>query len=394
MREPVWRRRRERWLLDLSSASHGERVSRPRRDGGAACRLRRGVAVTTVLGIFAHGCAARTTSTGALERLDTATCRAYLTDERDPDSIRQAALRSLAYLARLPPETTRAWGEKQIAASDLRRAIDIALEVLQGNRADWTRSLCERLNLYALHDAPALLTGYYQPVLAARRRTTGSFRYPLYGVPRDLAAPYYTRQQIDAGALAGKAEVIAWLNDPVDAFFLQVQGSGILELEDGSRAHVGYAASNGRPYRSIGKLLIEQGKLEVGQASMQGIKAYLRRHPAEQAPVLQANERYIFFRVVPAGPIGSIGVILTDGRSIAADASVYPAGAMGVLATSADRTGSVPRSRIVLIQDAGAAIAGPGRFDLFVGTGAEAGAVAGRIKTQARFAVLLPAGVL
>lgn len=329
-----------------------------------------------------------------IQRLHEATCRALLAEERDLDSIRRAALHSRAYFSRLPAGSTHPFGSQAIPVADLQRAVEVILEVSTKNRTDWTRSICRRLSLYGIPRTPALLTGYYQPVLAARTRAAGAFRHPLYGLPSDLTNPYYTRRQIEAGAIAGKAPVLAWLNDPVDAFFLQIQGAGILQLPDGMRLHVGYAGSNGRAYRSIGKLLIEQGKLKPGQASMERIKDYLHRHPEELDSVLQANERYIFFRTVRSGPIGSIGELLTAGRSIAADAAVYPAGALGFLTTrGVQGAPPVPHSRVVAIQDAGAAITGPGRFDLFVGTGAEAGAAAGRMKTHARFYLLLPAGV-
>lgn len=357
--------------------------------------LRLVLALLCTIGVASEATIANAGEPGPVERLSKGTCRAFLAGESDLDSIRQAALRSRAYFDRLPAGSKQKFARRTIAVEDLRRAVDLVLDVPAGDGAVWARSICERLSLYGMGKTPALLTGYYQPVLAARRRAVGSFRHPLYGLPSDLTTPYYSRREIESGAIAGKAPVLAWLNDPVDAFFLQIQGSGILQLENGARLHVGYAGSNGRPYRSVGRLLIEQGKLKPGQASMEGIKDYLHRHPEELGPVLQANERYIFFRTVNSGPIGSIGAVLTAGRSIAADASAYPAGALGFLATLGVRgTPPLPHSRVVAIQDAGAAITGPGRFDLFVGTGPEAGALAGRMKTPVRFYLLLPAGVL
>src|SRR5262249_45446174 len=140
--------------------------------------------------------------------------------------------------------------------------------------------------------------------------------------------PYYSRAEIDAGALAGRGYEIAWLDDPVEAFFLHVQGSALLRFDDGVHMQISYSSSNGRPYTSIGRLLIEQGKMAREAVTLATLKQYLRTHADEQPILMAANERYIFFRTVVAGPIGSIGVPLTAGRSVAADPTVYPAGVL------------------------------------------------------------------
>jgi membrane-bound lytic murein transglycosylase A len=249
---------------------------------------------------------------------------------------------------------------------------------------------------------PDLFTGYHEPLLFGSRTRTARFRYPLYRRPDDLVevdamtstagggkqfgrlangqvAPYFSREDIDAkGVLNGKRYELLWVDDPVSLFFLHIQGSGQVMLPDGSRVRVGYAASNGRPYRSIGKVLLEQGKLGPGEATTQAIRRYLQAHPDEQNALLFANPRYIFFQFVSTeGPRGSLGVPLTPGRSVATDPSLYPAGALSFIRTkkpTVDAGGQVSWkafSRFVLLQDTGAAITGWRRADLFWGADAE-----------------------
>ena len=269
----------------------------------------------------------------------------------------------------------------------------------------------------------ALFTGYYEPVLAARRKSEGGFLYPLYRRPDDLIeirlgdfdaewsgvtiwgrvadgklAPYYTRREIDReGALAGRGLEIAWLDDPIARYFLQVQGSGVLRWGDGSLAHVGFAGSNGRPYTSIGRLLADEGALGAARATAPGIQAYLRAHPERRDEVLFQNERYVFFGEVVDGPVGRLGVKLTEGRSIAVDASLYPLGWLAYVETNApvvDSSGSTsgyrPLRRLVLTQDTGAAITGPGRVDVFFGTGERRGLEAGSMSERGELYLLTP----
>ncbi len=269
----------------------------------------------------------------------------------------------------------------------------------------------------------ALFTGYYEPVLAARRKPAGEFLYPLYRRPDDLLeirlgdfdpdwagvtiwgrvadgklAPYYTRREIDQlRALAGQGLEIAWLDDPVARYFLQVQGSGVLRWEDGSLAHVGFAGSNGKPYTSIGRLLADEGALGTERATAPGIQAYLRAHPERRDEVLFRNERYVFFAEVVDGPVGRLGVKLTEGRSIAVDASLYPLGWLAYVETNApvvDSSGSTsgyrPLRRHVLTQATGAAITGPGRVDVFFGTGERRGLEAGSMSERGALYLLTP----
>ena len=269
----------------------------------------------------------------------------------------------------------------------------------------------------------ALFTGYYEPVLAARRRPEAGFVYPLYRRPRDLLeirlgefdpawvdvtiwgrvadgklAPYYTRRQIDGdGALTGRGLELAWLDDPVARYFLQVQGSGVLRWKDGSLAHVGFAGSNGKPYTSIGRVLADEGALGPERATSPLIQAYLRAHPERRNDLLFRNERYVFFAEAADGPVGRLGVKLTDGRSIAVDPAFYPLGWLAYVETTAPvvdpsgkATGTRPLRRLTLMQDSGAAITGPGRADVFFGTGEPSGLEAGSMSERGELYLLTP----
>jgi membrane-bound lytic murein transglycosylase A len=212
--------------------------------------------------------------------------------------------------------------------------------------------------------------------------------------------PYYPRAEIERGlpALAGKA--LLWVDDPVDLFFLQIQGSGRVRLATGELVRVGYADQNGQPYKSIGRYLVEQGELKLEDASMQGIKAWGAAHPAKLGALLDQNPSYVFFRELPSsaatgngsdadGPVGALGVALTPERSIAVDPRYIPLGAPVFLATT--WPGSTQAlARLVLAQDRGGAIHGAVRADYFWGFGDAAGAHAGRMRQSARMWVLLP----
>ncbi|HEX5464528.1 MAG TPA: MltA domain-containing protein, partial [Burkholderiales bacterium] len=206
--------------------------------------------------------------------------------------------------------------------------------------------------------------------------------------------PYYNRAGIEQGNgdLNGKA--VAWVDNAIDLFFLQIQGSGQINLNTGGRIRVGYADQNGYPYSSVGRYLVKRGDLTLSNASMQGIKTWARKHPRQLNAVLNHNESYVFFRELPitlAGPLGALGVPLTARHSIAVDRRYVPLGSPVYLATTwpdSDR----PLQELTLAQDTGGAISGPLRADFFWGSGAKAGADAGRMKQQGRFWVLLPNG--
>ncbi|MCL5059382.1 MAG: murein transglycosylase A [Candidatus Thermoplasmatota archaeon] len=264
-----------------------------------------------------------------------------------------------------------------------------------------------------------MVTGYYEPLLKGDRVRTDRARFPLYAAPDDLVTvdlasvypelknlrlrgrlvgnkllPYPARKEIEAAANGNgfKGKPIAWAEDPVDLFFLQIQGSGRIELPDRSHMRVGYADHNGHPYQSIGKLLVERGELKPEQASMQGIKDWGARNPDKLPELLAGNPSYVFFRELPnglAGPLGALGVPLTGGRSIAVDPRFIPLGAPVFLATTHPDS-PLPLNRLVMAQDSGGAIRGGVRADFFWGFGNAAGELAGRMKQRGRMWVLLP----
>ncbi|MEN9704211.1 MAG: hypothetical protein RLZZ393_90 [Pseudomonadota bacterium] len=265
-----------------------------------------------------------------------------------------------------------------------------------------------------------LVTGYYEPMLNGARRPGGRFRTPLYGVPDDLLTvelselyptlkgervrgrlqgrkvlPYYDRSSIDAApSVQGKA--LLWTDDAVDAFFLQVQGSGRVKLTDGSVVRLAYADQNGQPYKAIGRYLVQKGDLTVEQATAQGLRDWLAAHPARLKEVLDANPSVVFFReeALPdpsVGPKGALGVPLTAGRSIAIDPRNLPLGAPVFLATTAPGS-DAPLRRLVMAQDTGGAIRGVVRADFFFGLGHEAGLQAGAMRQQGRMWLLWPKG--
>lgn len=266
-----------------------------------------------------------------------------------------------------------------------------------------------------------MITGYYEPLLKGSRKPTGPGRYAVLGVPDDLltidlselypdlknyrlrgrllgnkVVPYWSRAELMAREDSLKARTLLWVDDPIELFFLQIQGSGRVRLPDGSIVRLGYADQNGHPYQSIGRVLIERGELKPEQASMQGIQAWARANPAKVNDLLNANPSYVFFRELdlPAseGPIGALGVPLTPERSIAIDPRSTPLGAPVFLAASHPNS-SKPLRRLVLAQDTGGAIKGVVRADYFWGYGAEAGALAGRMKQTGQMWVLLPPGL-
>lgn len=264
-----------------------------------------------------------------------------------------------------------------------------------------------------------LITGYYEPKLRGSRTRTARFRYPLYAVPDDLlvidlealypqlkdlrlrgrlegrrVVPYHDRAGIDGGKAPLQGRELFWVDDAVELFFLQVQGSGRIELPDGSLVKVGYADQNGHPYVSIGRKLVEMGELKLEEASMQGIKEWAARNPAKLGALLAQNPSYVFFRELPDGlsaPLGALGVPLTEGYSIAVDPRTIPLGAPVFLATTFPNS-SEPLNRLMLAQDTGGAIKGAVRADFFWGFGEEAGAQAGRMKQGGRMWVLFPKG--
>lgn len=240
----------------------------------------------------------------------------------------------------------------------------------------------------------ALFTGYFEPELDGSLRPDARYRYPLYAMPPEArgASQFLTRRQIEeGGALAGRGLEIVWVDDPVELFFLQVQGSGRVRLPDGRTIRVGYGGSNGHNYRSIGVELVRRGIYKPHQVSAQVIKNWVRRNPAEGQELLWHNPSYVFFREVsevPAdrGPLGAMNRSITTMRTVAVDPSFVPLGAP----VWVEKEGQNPIRRLMIAQDTGSAIKGAQRADIFFGTGDQAGRAAGRLRDPGRMMVLLP----
>ncbi|PLX48416.1 MAG: transglycosylase [Desulfobulbaceae bacterium] len=327
-----------------------------------------------------------------------ASARAAITDDLNYAGLVTALAESRRYYDGRPEQTYTVCGE-QLSAAELSRAYGRLSHHLQ--TAD-TASLAAYLtaNFRLCHPTSMLVTGYYSPVLAGSRQPSATYRFPIYAPPSEAELRRRSRAEIDASTDM-QEYTLAYLADPLDLFFLHVQGSGIIELPDNSRLLVSYAADNGRPYSSIGALLIRTGKLSRPEVSLSTIRAYLTNHPEEQRAILQHNERYIFFGLSEPDADGiqargSLGLPLTEGRSAAMDDAHYPPGLLGILSstlphpTAAHRVQRRPLNRLVVHQDSGAAIKGKDRLDLYLGQGDEAGRYAGEMKERGTFTILIP----
>ena len=305
-----------------------------------------------------------------------------------------------------------------------------AARAIDGNSSAAIRSFLE--NNFSVYKIAAsdgndsgLVTGYYEPLLIGSRTATAQFRTPLYAVPEDLlivdlgslypelkdkrvrgrvdgkrVVPYWARADIERGSAPLDGKAIAFVADPVDAFFLQIQGSGRIKLDDGTVMRVGYADQNGHPFRSIARVLIERGELTPERASKQAIEAWGRAHPNALPALLDENPSYVFFREIAPpppgsldatidGPIGSLGVPLLALRTIAVDPRFIPLGAPIFISTTYPLS-TRPLERLVMAQDTGGAIRGPVRADFFWGFGDQAGREAGRMRQQGRLWLIWP----
>ena len=349
-------------------------------------------------------------------------------DDMDTDSLILAVRRNLEYLDRIPPGTIFRYGPDGFTCRQVRESCEAFLQLLSKglDRNQLSREIRKAFRIYRvagpLEDGRILFTGYYEPEYEGRLVPDEIYRYPLYRLPDDLVRidlspfsdrfkgesivarvegkkvlPYYSRYEIESEmALEGKGLEMAWLKDPLDVAFLHIQGSGRLRLSDGENILVHYEASNGRPYQSIGRYMIEKGLLGREEMSMQAIRRYLTQNTEIRDKVLNQNPSYVFFRQVENGPLGSLGVLLTPGRSVALDAKIFPKGALGfiscrkpVVSDQGDIIGWTPFSRFVLNQDSGGAIKGPGRADLFWGSGSYAELAAGHLQHEGDLYLLI-----
>ena len=351
----------------------------------------------------------------------------FFEDDMDLDSLRAAVERNLEYLGKLSPEQGFAYGPHRYTCRQVMESQVAFLHVISAASGpeDLNQRVRKEFLVYkaAGSSGKVLFTGYFEPILQGRLRADSIFRYPIYRKPDDLikidlslfsdefkgksviaringksVIPYYSRQQIAQGrALEGRNLELAWLKDPVDIAFLQIQGSGRLDLGDGRALRVGYAERNGYPYRSIGRYLVEQGLMTREEMSMQAIRRVLAERPEIVEEVLNYNPSYVFFRDLGEGPLlGSLNTPITPGRTLALDWRLFPSGALGWIRTQKPKVNDKGEivswqtfSRFVMNQDTGGAIKGPGRADLFWGSGPYAELAAGHMRHEGELYILI-----
>ncbi len=349
-------------------------------------------------------------------------------DDMDRESLTAAVRRSMEYLDRLGPETVFHYGPDDFTGKQVRESQEAFLDLLSKglNLDDLSKAIRRKFRIYRATgragDRRILFTGYYEPIYEGSLVPDDVFRYPLYRMPGDLiridlslfnekfkgeniiariegnkVLPYYSRRRIEGErVLAGEGLEMAWLRDPLDVTFLHIQGSGRLRLPDGKELLVHYQASNGQPYRSIGRYMIERGFLTREEMSMQAMRKYLTENPEVLDEVLNYNSSYVFFQQVENGPLGNIGVLLTPGRSIALDSRIFPKGALGFIVCQkpsindqGEIIGWTKFSRFVVNQDTGGAIKGAGRADIFWGSGPYAELTAGHLRQEGDLYILI-----
>lgn len=321
-------------------------------------------------------------------------------DDASTVSLRRAAVASAAYFHSLSPSISYQIAQDTYSAADLADSMDSLVAAIDSGT--WRHVLAHEFAVYQSigRDEARTVTfsSYYEPTVPARLTRSAEYSAPIYGRPADLVdvdlslfdpawqgirvegrrygsqlVPYYTRQDIDSlGALKGRGNEIAWAKDPLDAFFLQVEGSGWLDLGNGRTVRIRFDGHNGRKYGSVGQYLIQSGRIPKERFSHQAFVRYMHDHPKERQSLLNLNPRYVFFRIdtSSAAPdaYGNIGVALTPGRSIATDPKLFPKGVLCWVGIE----GKSPLRRFVLNQDEGGAIQGPARVDFFAGHGADA----------------------
>lgn len=370
------------------------------------------------------------TRENAMKRLKAFAYPAF-TDDMGYEGISDSIAQSISYLEKVPPVRTYRFGEDVYTADHMIRSLNDFRTFIETDPSlkELKRFIKKHYRVYQSigsdDSGDVLFTGYYEPSLHGSLSQSDEFKYPLYARPDDLLTidlslfspkykgekvtgrytgqtvlPYYDRNEIDRQhLLEGNVAHVAWVKDPVDLFFLHIQGSGKILLADGRSINVHYHGANGRPYKSIGRLLIDTGKIEKSQMSMQKIRAYLHEYPEEVEAVLNYNPSYVFFKIEEDGPIGYLDVKLTPARSLAVDRRIFPLPALAFIETQKpllNDNGEIHRwtdfTRFVVSQDTGGAIRGPGRADLFWGNGPYAETAAGHMQHPGNlyFLVLKP----
>ena len=346
------------------------------------------------------------------------------TDDLDYHLLHRAIRESIHYLRQQPATAEFPLGTRCCTTRHLIRSLVFFDRLIASRPSPQLLSL-ELTTFFDIYQAagrehvtPAgtmLVTGYYQPVFQGSLVRTPPFLHPLYSIPGNLVVrhnhrdgsvqpgrfqgglftSYWSREEIEREGYARGSELV-WLKDPFDAYLLHIQGSGLIRLRDGSLRGIHYAINNGRPYTSIGKYMVDTGKITLEEAGIDTIRQYLVDHPAELREILYTNQSFIFFQWTQGhDAIGNLDRPLTDGRSIAVDQGYFPAGGLAFLqsrkpvSSQNGEQGWMALNRFVLVQDTGSAIRGPGRVDLFWGTGRQAGAAAGKMKENGRLFFLL-----
>jgi len=340
-------------------------------------------------------------------------------DDMDIDSLSLAIKSDLKYLNRLKDDTVFTYGPDKFSTEHVKESLKTFLSILKQNSGSkkLNRDLRKKFFLYKAAgfsgSKKVLFTGYFEPILDGSLERDSIHRYPIYRRPDNLLTidlglfrptlsgqrirarikgnslvPYYTRKDImESKVLERENLEIAWLKDPLDVAILQIQGSGMIKLSNGEIIRVGYSASNGQPYKSIGRYMIDMGYVTADNLSLQTIRSYIKQNPDIRDEILNYNPSYVFFRLLDSGPLGNIGVPLTPGRSLAVDDRLFPKGALvyircqkPIVGKDGNITGWIPFSRFLLNQDTGGVIKGAGRADIFWGSSPYAELAAGNLK--------------
>ncbi len=350
-------------------------------------------------------------------------------DDLSQDSLKSSIRNSLSYLRRIPSDTNFKFGKLGYSAEEMIASFEIFLDIISTEQRYnvLIRELEKKFYLFksaANERNGVLFTGYYEPLFKGKLEKTAEYNVPVYEKPKDLLVlklgnfrnslknrtivyrmqdnritPYHTRKEImQDRVLEGKSKILAWMKDPVDLFFMQIQGSGIVELPSGKLLRLSYNGSNGHNYSSIGKLLVDEKIMDLEDVSMESIRQYLNDHLETRDRILYHNESYTFFIVDKdtRGPKGNINVPLTAHRSIATDANIFPKGAlayieskMPVFKENWKSASNASFARFAVIQDTGGAIKGTGRVDLFWGNGKLAEKSAGRMRAIGKLYLLI-----